>query len=139
MSGEEHHWSEAETFAERMKWARLNLTDAQGRAGRLPKATDGAAYVGVKAGTYRTYETPKGEGGREPPLEEIKRIAIRFRVNWIWLATGEGRPDVNVLADERLLQLGNKIARLDPSDQDAAIDAATSFVETLQSRRAKRQ
>ncbi|MGH6958789.1 MAG: helix-turn-helix domain-containing protein [Caulobacteraceae bacterium] len=117
----ERDWPE--TFPERVRWSRQ-------RAG-FKTPTDAAHSLGLRPNTYRTYEILKEEGGREPPLNEIQRIARRFQVSWIWLATGEGRYDEGVLADDRLVELRDKVAQLPKADRDTALDAALSVVNTF--------
>lgn len=122
----ERDWPE--NFPERVRWARHH-------AG-FKTATEAANFLDIRPGTYRTYEALKEEGGREPPLVEIQRIARRFQVSWIWLATGEGRYDEGVLTDDRLAELRDKVAQLPKADRDTALDAALSVVNTF-IRRAK--
>lgn len=130
MQEELPHWREATTFAHRLNWARRSLRDIEGGQ-RLPTKKDAAEYLGVKPGTYRTWEAPKEEGGREPPIQEIRRIARRLQVGWVWLAQGIGRPDENVLADDSVEALNQKIAQLPKEVRDQAVEAATGVVETF--------
>lgn len=78
------NWTSLKETWERMRWARMS-------AG-FEKAKDAADSLGIKPGTYRTYERPTENEGRGPPLSEIQRIAKKFKVSWIWLASGEGVP-----------------------------------------------
>lgn len=71
---------------ERIRWARQNRT-------QFVTMTAAAESLGIKPGTYRTYEQLKAAEGRVPPLSEIQRIAKKFGVSWQWVALGEGGPD----------------------------------------------
>lgn len=115
-----------ENFAERMRWARR-------KAGHKTP-TDAARFLAVRPGTYRTYEAEEGDGARQPPLEEIQRIARRFQVSWTWLAVGEGRPDQGVLADDRVEQINQAAAQLPAEEREAALDAALGVVRAFTKR-----
>lgn len=73
-------------FHERLAWARLYRA-------KLKKMTQAATLVGAKPGTYRTWERDKADGGRKPSIEEVKLIARRMGVSWLWLMHGDGAPD----------------------------------------------
>lgn len=84
--------------------------------------------MSIKPGTYRTYEYPEGENGREPPLTELQRMARKFKVSWIWVATGQGSPDEG-LVDPRA-ELAAEKARQIPSDkQDDAWSAVMGVLD----------
>lgn len=80
---------ELRELPERIRWARQNRT-------QFTTMTSAAQSLGIKPGTYRTYEQLKADDGRVPPLSEIQRIAAKFNVSWQWLATGRGGPDEKV-------------------------------------------
>lgn len=119
-------WNDLQTPWERMRWARM-------RAG-YQRPTDAARSVNIKPVTYRTYEiAPGAEGGREPPLSEVQRIARKFDVNWVWLASGEGSPETQ-RADQRLAEISSTIAQLPKSRREDALNAALSVVNALAKR-----
>lgn len=112
-----HQW-------ERIRWARLHRTE-------FTRAKDAAESLNIKPGTYRTYEYPLGEGGREPPLSELQRIARKFKVSWVWLATGEGHPDRDPFTDERLQRAAEKVGELDPDKQEDAWAAVYGVLDAF--------
>lgn len=77
---------ELQEVPERIRWARQNRT-------QFVTMKSAADSLGIKPGTYRTYEQLKANEGRVPPLSEIQRIAKKFNVSWQWLASREGGPD----------------------------------------------
>lgn len=77
--------NKAEAVAGRIAWARVHMTE-------FTRPTDAARSLNIPPGTYRTYEVPKADGGRVPPLVTIQKIAAKFKVSWAWMATGDGSP-----------------------------------------------
>ena len=66
-----------------------------------------ADAIGVKRNTVATYEI-----GRNEPIDAvIKLICDRFRVNEIWLRTGEGEMFIELSEDDELQQLIDKSMR----------------------------
>lgn len=108
---------------ERLRWARL-------RAG-FDQAKDAAESLAIKPGTYRTYEYPPGENGREPPLSELQRISRKYKVNWIWIATGEGTPDEGVIVDERLAEVSQKLGEVPEEKRDDAMSAVMGVLDAF--------
>lgn len=108
---------------ERLRWARL-------RAG-FERSKDAADSLGIKPGTYRTYEYAEGEGGREPPLTELQRICRKYKVSWIWVASGEGEPDAGVLPDERLTVVGDKLGQVPAEKQEDAMSAVLGVLDAF--------
>lgn len=110
-----HQW-------ERLRWARLNRTPFE-------RVKDAAESLGIKAGTYRTYEHAPGEdGGRLPPLTELQRICRKFKVSWVWVATGDGSPDAGVISDEGLAQVGAALDQVDDEKREDALRAALGAI-----------
>lgn len=114
-------WNQLGNRWERLRWARL-------RAG-YDRAKDAADSLNIRPGTYRTYEYPLGEGGREPALTELQRISRKLKVSWIWVATGEGEPDKDVVADERLAAVAQKASEVPPEKQDDAWSAVMGVLD----------
>ena len=111
-----HQW-------ERLRWARLNRTPFE-------KSKDAADSLGIKPGTYRTYEhAPGTDGGRLPPLTELQRICRKYKVSWTWVATGEGTPDDGVIADERLAAVSAKLGEVPEEKQDDAMSAVMGVLD----------
>jgi hypothetical protein len=113
-----HQW-------ERLRWARLNRTP-------FDRVKDAAESLGLKPGTYRTYEhAPGTEGGRLPSLSELQRICRKYKVSWVWVATGEGTPDTGVATDERLATIEQKLGAVPAEKQDDAVSAALAVLDSF--------
>jgi hypothetical protein len=110
-----HQW-------ERLRWARLNRTE-------FKRAKDAAESLGIKPGTYRTYEYDPADNGREPPLSELQRICRKYKVNWIWVAAGEGSPDEGVVRDARAEAVTQRLGEVDPAKQDDAFAAMMGVLD----------
>jgi hypothetical protein len=118
-------WKSQREQWERLRWARLNRTPFE-------RAKDAADSLGIKQGTYRTYEhAPGTDGGRLPPLTELQRICRKFKVSWVWVATGEGTPDTGVVTDERLATIGERLGQVPDEKQDDAIRAALGVLDAF--------
>lgn len=102
---------------ERLRWARLNRSPFE-------RAKDAAESLGIKPGTYRTYEHGPEDNGREPPLSELQRICRKYGVSWIWVATGEGTPDFDPIKNAHINQLAQGEAEVPEEDRERAWRAA---------------
>lgn len=120
-------WRELDELWQRIRWARAQTAFGTGQ--------DAALSLGIKPGTYRTYERPKEEEGREPPLSEIQRIAKKFKVSWVWLASGEGSPTSELVADERIALVAQKANEIPADKRDDAWNAAISVLDSFRARR----
>ncbi|MGE5566188.1 MAG: helix-turn-helix domain-containing protein [Parcubacteria group bacterium] len=70
---------------ERLRWARM-------QAG-WDKQVAAAESLGMPPQTYRTYERrPDEAGARMFDHNLARKFAAKFKVNWVWLLTGEGEP-----------------------------------------------
>lgn len=116
-------WPEHRDRWDRIRYARM--------AAGFERAKDAADSLGIKPGTYRTYERGPEDGGREPPLTEIQRMARKFKVSWIWLATGDGEPQNDILTDERAAAIAKKRRQVDPDKQDDAFNAVMGVLEAF--------
>lgn len=97
---------------------------------QFKRAKDAADSLGIKPGTYRTYEHRPGEdGGRLPPLTELQRICRKYKVSWAWVATGEGDPDAGVMPDDRLAALGERLGQIPTDKQDDAVAAVFGVLD----------
>lgn len=115
-------WRLLITQWERLRWARL-------RAG-FERLKDAADSLNIKPGTYRTYEyEPGAQGGRNPDLTELQRICRKYKVSWVWVATGQGSPDAGVQADERLAAVSDKVQQLPEDKQEDAIAAMMGVLD----------
>lgn len=93
---------------------------------------DAAESLGIKPGTYRTYEhAPGTEGGRLPSVSELQRICKKFKVSWVWVATGEGLPQDDMAADERLKLIAQRVEMIPAEKRDDALNAALGMLDTF--------
>lgn len=116
------NWVHLRNPWERIRWARL-------RAG-YERGKDAAISLNIKPGTYRTYEVGKADGGRAPSLSELQRIARKYKVSWVWLATGEGEPD-QAPPDERLAQAAQRAGEIPADKQDDAWSAVMGVLDAF--------
>jgi transcriptional regulator with XRE-family HTH domain len=101
------------------------------RAG-FDQSKDAAESLNIKPGTYRTYEyDPAEKNGREPSLTELQRICRKFKVSWVWVASGQGTPDEGVIKNERLQELADSAQSIPEEDQDAAWRAALGALQAF--------
>jgi transcriptional regulator with XRE-family HTH domain len=114
-------WGQFGNQWERLRWARL-------RAG-YERAKDAADSLNIKPVTYRTYEIGKADGGRAPTLSDLQRMCRKFKVSWIWVATGEGSPDEGVTPDERMKALAQKMGEVPAEKQDDALAAMMGMLD----------
>lgn len=111
---------------ERLRWSRLH-------AG-FERPTDAARSLNIKPVTYRTYEHGLEDGGREPPLTELQRMARKYEVNWIWLVSGRGSPYLDLDDDPRVQAILGKVRTLSKERQDDAYDAMGAVIEAFTKR-----
>lgn len=100
----------------RIAWARTHLTE-------FTRPIDAARALHIKPVTYRTYEVPKWEGGRIPPVPIAQSIAKKFGVSWAWLVSGKGSP-YETIEPTPLMVISNQLAeRLEKVPEDKRQDA----------------
>jgi len=118
-------WEDLADGWERLRWARI-------QAG-FERAKDAADSVGVKPVTYRSYERPEEQQGRKPPLPLLRQFAKRYRVSWVWLATGLGAPDSDDNAEGHplLTSIQERVEAIPADKRDDAIRAALSVLESF--------
>jgi hypothetical protein len=87
----EDQWRDIQEPWERLRWARIRWQKEAGAVSAT--AAHAAESIGMKEGTYRAYERPP-EQSKHTPLDSQRAIQFgrRFKVNWVWLLTGEGNP-----------------------------------------------
>lgn len=118
-------WRQLRTQAERLRWARLNRSPFE-------RVKDAADSLAIKPGTYRTYEHEPGEdGGRAPTLPELQRICRKYKVSWVWVASGQGTPDTDISQDERLNVVGEKLGQVPPEKQEDAMSAVMGVLDAF--------
>lgn len=119
-------WRQCRKTWDRLRWARL-------QAG-FERAKDAAESLDVKPGTYRTYEYDWTKDGREAPLSEYQRFARKFKINWVWLVSGQGSPFEGVEPDARVQALVEKSAEVPDDKLDDALSAAMGVLDSYAKR-----
>lgn len=125
-------WEGLEDPPDRLRWARIRW---QRKAGAIRQtAEDAAASLGIKAGTYRTYER---RAGTSKHTEYDHQLAIqfgrKFKVSWPWLLTGEGTPF------DHLAPTQARVMRVMATMDDERQEEIAAMVEALAQRRAKQR
>lgn len=124
-------WQHLKHQWERLRWARLNRTPFE-------RAKDAAESLNIKPGTYRTYEhAPGTDGGRLPSYSELQRICRKYKVSWVWVASGQGAPDDDPASrDERLQVVASHLGHVPAEKQDDALRAALAVLDSFADRKA---
>jgi len=122
-------WTKAREPQDRLRWARIQWQEAKGIK---PDAGAAAESLGLRPHTYRAYER-NPDASKYTRLDDQRAIqfARKFGVNWIWLLTGEGRPDT---PDDSLSPTERRVIdalREAPKDRQTAVaDAITQLLKT---------
>lgn len=122
-------WDRLEEPWDRLRWARMRW---QKKAGAInPTQTHAANALGIAPGTYRTYErAPDSSKHSNYDHQLAIQFGRKFKVNWVWLLTGEGTPfDHLAPTQARVLQA---MASLDEDRQE---EIAAMIVAFAQARR----
>lgn len=84
-------WQTLSEPHDRLRWARIQWQEAKGIK---PDAGAAAESLGMRPHTYRAYER-RPDSSKHTRLDDQRAIQFgrKFGVHWIWLLTGEGRPD----------------------------------------------
>lgn len=109
---------------ERIAWARLHCT-------AFTRPVDAARALYIKPVTYRTYELPKADGGRAPPVVTVQQIARKYGVSWTWLLSGQGSP-YDKVEPTPIMVVTNEIAeRLQQIPEEKRQDAIAAMQGVL--------
>lgn len=78
-------WKHCEEGWQRLRWARLQ---------RFETAKAAAESMHIKESTYTAYERrPDSSKHTKLTHQAAATFAKKFRVNWLWLLTGQGTPE----------------------------------------------
>lgn len=111
-------WANQTNYWERVRWARLQW---QERTGVDSTARAAAAALSMDENTYTTYERPPRSKKEALSIERARQFAQKFRVNWVWLATGDGTPfdeDVSSLSS-RTIEVAKMLDEASPETVEA--------------------
>lgn len=119
-------WSELREPWERLGWARRYW---QTQTGVTPTMRAAAESLGMKEGTYSTYERAP-DTSKHTPLDHHRAIQFgrKFKINWVWILTGEGTPFSRTPAEVRAAEL---LAQADEEEAKRALEV----LETMLRRR----
>lgn len=121
-------WSELKQPWERLRWARLFW---QRQTGSATTARAAAESLGMNENTYSAYEREPGEGKKNIPLDHTRaaQFGRKFKVNWVWLLSGDETPFGRTAAQTRAMEL---LAAAPENIQEEAVE----IMETIIRRRA---
>jgi len=124
-------WRNLKEPWQRVKWARRRWQ----RSTKQPdNAASAARALGMKAGTYRAYErSPDSSKPIKLEYDQAKEFARKFKVNWVWLLSGEQSPFTDELPapQRRVTQLMSEIPE---TQQEQFANAASEFLHILTKR-----
>lgn len=113
---------------ERVKWARLRWQ----RLAQVPSESARAAAesLGMQENTYSAYERDpaRSSKGTELTVERAQQFGRKFKVNWVWLLTGEETPFDRSPAQIRAVEA---MRQLPEQDQEAVANAVEGLVSGL--------
>lgn len=110
-------WIELREPWQRLKWARRYW---QQMAGAATTASAAAESLGMQENTYTAYERSP-DASKHTPLDHQHAIQFgrKFKVNWVWILTGEETPFHRTAAQTRVVDLMSAV----PEDaQDQVVD-----------------
>lgn len=107
---------------ERLKWARLYW---QNRTGSARTGAAAAASLGMEENTYTAYERPP-TASKSTPLTHQRAIQFgkKFKVNWVWILSGEETPFERTDAQNRAVELMSAVSEADQEQVVDIIEAA---------------
>lgn len=122
-------WKDAREFWERLRWARGYYAHKLGDV--IFRPTDAARTLNERPGTYRTWEEPKENDGREPPLPTVQKIANKFGVSWVWLLSGQGSPYYDHVMEEQFNAFARRLPEIPEGSREDAIRAMRAVLESF--------
>lgn len=89
--------------------------------------TAAADSLGMQENTYSAYERPPGTS-KHTALDHHRAIQFgrKFKINWVWILTGEGTPYARTPAEERAAQL---LAEATEAEQEMALDVLAAALK----------
>lgn len=110
-----NEWRDLKEGWQRLQWAR--------RQSQFETAKDAAISLGMQPGTYRAYEREPGTS-KHTPLDHQAAIRFgrKFKINWLWLLTGEGDPKGEPVQESRLERALSRAKEAPAEQQDMIAD-----------------
>lgn len=124
---EDSSWIGLGEAHKRLKWARKRW---QTKLGVKPTGKAAAESLGMNEDTYTAYER-EPDSSKHTPLDHQKAVlfARKFKVNWVWLLTGDESPFERSAAQSRAIAA---MAGAEEDEQERAAD----LIEVALKRRA---
>lgn len=116
-------WSNLRDPWERLRWARLHW---QTQAGGATTATAAAESLGMQQNTYTAYERAP-DASKHTPIDHQRAMQFgrKFKVNWVWILTGEETPFNRTPAQVRAVEL---LAEAPEAAQEEMVDMLEALV-----------
>lgn len=120
----EQDWSSLKHPWQRLRWARLHW---QGKSDGATTMRAAAESMGMQENTYSAYERDPDSASKATELghQMAMKFGRKFKVNWVWILTGEETPFSRTPAQERMLQL---LAETPEDTQDEVVDMMEAVV-----------
>lgn len=121
-------WANIREPWQRLRWARLHW---QARSGAATTMRAAAESLGMQENTYTAYERDPASGSKHTPLDHQRAMQFgrKFKINWVWILTGEDTPFDRTPAQARAVEL---LAAAPEDTQDEVVD----MIEAVLRRRA---
>ena len=118
-------WENLREGWQRVRWARERWQ--RRTKGAVGKASEAAESLGMKPGTYRTYERDREiSKGSTLTVSTAERFARLFGVSDIWLLTGRGSP-FKGSAGSHLMRIIRVLEAMPDEKQKAIADMIEAF------------
>ena len=122
-------WATLKEPWQRLQWARRYW---QTQSGGATTARAAAESLGIAENTYSAYErSDERPESKHIPLTHQRAIEFgnKFKINWVWILTGDETPFTRTPAQQRAIEL---LASIPADTQEEAVD----IMETVIRRRA---
>lgn len=118
---EDTTWSTLREPWERLRWARLHWQRQSGAVATMAAAADS---LGMQENTYSAYERAPGTS-KHTALDHQRAVQFgrKFKVNWVWILTGEESPFSRTPAQKRAAELLAEVSENEQADVVAMIEA----------------
>lgn len=116
-------WASLREPWQRLRWARRYW---QTKAGSATTAKSAAESLGMQENTYSAYEREPGSS-KHTALDHQRAVQFgrKFKINWVWILTGEETPFSRTHAQNRAIQM---LAGVEEKDQDEVVDMIEAVI-----------
>lgn len=118
---EDTSWATLREPWQRLRWARMHWQRQSGAVGTMAAA---AESLGMQENTYSAYERAP-DSSKHTVLDHQRAVQFgrKFKVNWVWILTGEDTPFSRTPAQQRAAELLAKVSEDEQADLVAMIEA----------------